>query len=191
MTQCPLITISSIWNVLFCMRYFTQSISSIDFGTYPKCNIMLFSLRKYKVVKIFKRLSLHMYLQTNSSTHWINVNLTMYLVTISRGWGCKKLHMDYIYMRCVQQGKCLRALAKLCFAGIETFGKGLSNCSDEHASGFININNFGFYMYLSKYIESDLFNYIYIHVHVHVTFELKHIVKHITNDLFLNVPNVP
>lgn len=97
--------------------------------------------------------------------------------------------MDYIYLRCVQQGKCLRALAKLCFAGIETFGKGLSNCSDEHASGFININNFGFYMYLSKYIESDLFNYIYIHVHV--TFELKHIMKHITNDLFLNVPNVP
>lgn len=54
-----------------------------------------------------------------------------------------------------------QVLAKLCFAGIETFGKGLSNCSDEHASGFININNFGFYMYLSKYIESDLFNYIY------------------------------
>lgn len=58
----------------------------------------------------------------------------------------------------------MRAFVKFCFVGIEIFGKGLSNCFDEYVFGFININNFGFYMYFLKYIESDLFNYIYIFI---------------------------
>lgn len=80
------------------------------------------------------------------------------------------------------------AFVKFCFVGIEIFGKGLSNCFDEYVFGFVNINNFGFYRYFLKYIESDLFNYIYIYVYV--IFELKYIVKYITNDFFFNVFNV-